>query len=240
MTGAFADILTSRRLEADNLTNLAPSKAGVDVLWDGEVQAEHRLGEPDVQIHLGDTPGMTIHGSGPFIWWRSFRMPSTLDIDEPEGPSSTHVAAVSGFHTAVEVYQVEHDAATWGPETWGRKEIYYDPSVGYLPRFVRSVGVFRGSANCKEYYLIKARPCAAGGFVPVESYEAKFVGDVPKHAHADKLDLEALRPTIAPLVTHLNAIHFVDLHANVYMDGLRATDVIVGKGGPVPVGSMHS
>jgi hypothetical protein len=50
----------------------------------------------------------------------------------------------------------------------------YDPSVGYLPRHVRQLGVSNGLGLCKEFYLVGARPCAQGGFVPTEYYEAIF------------------------------------------------------------------
>lgn len=51
----------------------APSWAGFEVLCDGEVQAEHRLGEPDIQIHLDDAPGMALLGRGPFCWWGTYQ-----------------------------------------------------------------------------------------------------------------------------------------------------------------------
>ena len=58
-------------------------------------------------------------------------------------------------------------------------EIYYDPSVGYLPRYSRINGPLPdGDQAFKEFYLLEARPCASGGFVPAEWYEASyFVSD---------------------------------------------------------------
>jgi len=56
----------------------ALSMAGFDVLADGAVQVEHRRGEPDIQVHLGEQPGMVLLGRGPFCWWGTFQFPSTL------------------------------------------------------------------------------------------------------------------------------------------------------------------
>ena len=57
-------------------------------------------------------------------------------------------------------------------------EVAYDPSVGYLPRFVRSFTLNKDQTYIsRELYLAEARPCTAGGFVPTEWYSTDVVGD---------------------------------------------------------------
>src|SRR5262249_6998843 len=44
--------------EASTSGRPATVRTGFEALLDGEIQADHRLGDPEIQVHLGGSPGM--------------------------------------------------------------------------------------------------------------------------------------------------------------------------------------
>ena len=54
----------------------------------------------------------------------------------------------------------------------------YDPAIGYLPYYVRGFSYNPNSvanrSNFRECYILNSRPCAAGGFVPMEWVDTFF------------------------------------------------------------------
>ncbi len=202
---------------------------GFEVLWDGEIHVEHEFGKPDVEVYLGDPLGMLYTTSGPFLWWGGFRFPSDLKESFPDTVPAIHRAVLGGRELVVAVYQVDRK------ESWGRLEVYHDPSVGYLPRLARYISSSTQGGICKEQYLIEARPCSSGGFVPTKVYEAIFDIGAPKHLDASEFDSQASPPipTYRIRMTLLEATDFKDTKGPVGLERLENAKVIATKGGRV-------
>ena len=59
---------------------------------------------------------------------------------------------------------------------WYQAEVFYDPSKGYMPRYVRLIAVPTADvASIKEVMIQDATPCQEGGFVPAEWCDTQFV-----------------------------------------------------------------
>ena len=82
---------------------------GFEVLWDGEIQVEHRLDMPDVQVHVGGASGMLSSTSGPFLLWGSLKYPSDLRVNFPKSVPVVHRATLGGGELVVAVYEDEFD-----------------------------------------------------------------------------------------------------------------------------------
>ena len=107
---------------------------------------------------------------GPFGWWSDAPFPQILKVYYPGLQPKRHKSTRGGHPVEVEVYTKD------GPRQLDRLEIAYDPSLGYVPRYARGVSHMGGNepAWVKEVFVIAAKPCAAGGFVPIEWYETMF------------------------------------------------------------------
>lgn len=105
---------------------------------------------------------------GPYSWWGE-RFPADLDRVWKGVPNRVVLPGVhSGFATQDLLIRSNADEDAY--------LIAFDPSIGFIPRYSRVV-LDRGTASINEMYLIDARPCSAGGFVPVEWISLRF--DVP-------------------------------------------------------------
>ncbi len=114
-------------------------------------------------------PGMPMR-PGPFRW--GLGTPFPLEIGAAKATVKRRRSRRNGHPVEVEIYEYDRPAGSTIPS---REEISYDPALGYLPRFVRGVGEQDGgNASIFEMYLIAARPCAAGGFVPTEWYDLSY------------------------------------------------------------------
>ena len=82
---------------------------------------------------------------------------------------------MNGYRTEVEIYTQNTDDVR-------SLEVHYDPSIGYLPRYARVCGPGNPTRyGVKEMYMLDARPCKAGGFVPFEWYSVSyFVDNFPR------------------------------------------------------------
>lgn len=139
----------------------------VEALCDEETFAFHSLmpGKSSLHVHtlVGKFPAPLV---GPFTWFSFYRFDRDLAVNYPGASPVGRVAVRVGRPTEVEVYErsVGDDRV--------RREVAYDPGVGHLPRFYRGIayGQDRGRSNASvdEFYLIDAKICSAGGFVPTE------------------------------------------------------------------------
>ncbi len=148
-----------------------------EFLWDGETVCWHEddphpstnssrrnwvsvMAEP-----IGATPRFS-NVKGPFFWGFG-AFPHLLERYRGTVPGR-HQIVKSGRPLDVEVYKQTSPAN----DAFSQLELYYDPSVGFLPRFVRFLeyNPENDRAAVMEYFLADARPCASGGFVPYESY----------------------------------------------------------------------
>ena len=213
--------------------NFTAADKGFEVLWDGEIQVEHRLDLPDVQVHVGDAEGMLYTTSGPFLWWGILKYPSHLRVNFPKSVPIVHRATLGGRELVVAVYEDEFD-----PNGWARLEVWHDPAVEYLPRFARYVVGYTSAGRCREYFLVDAKPCSHGGYVPTKVYEANFDIDPPKRLLASEFDgrAPAPRPRSQIHMRRLEATEFRDSKEAVHLEKLENVKTIAAKGGSVPLG----
>jgi hypothetical protein len=209
-----------------------PAAKGFEVLWDGEVQLEHRFDGKDVQVHLGDNLGILYTTSGPFLLWATLKYPSQLRVNFPRSVPAIHRASLAGRELVVAVYQDEFE-----PNGWARLEVWHDPNVGFLPRFARYVVGGGPGGRCREYFLIAARSCASGGFVPTLVYEAIFDTDRPKPVDASEFDSRAPAPVPRGQISmrHLDAVDFNDIKRPAALEKLENVEIIAAVGGVAPL-----
>ncbi len=210
------------------------SKISIEVLTDGWIQAEHRSTDGAVQIHINADPGLARLGRGPYMWWGSFRFPSSIKTDFEDASPSTFESSLGGYKTIVSVYQ-----KNYGPGGGDyRVEIHFDPSIGYLPRFARSIGVSGKNVYCKELYLIEAKSSTDGGFVPTEYFDAAFsAAPVSLPSTSVTLDFKSIKPLGTVKIGHLQNSKFSSLTGPVAITNLEMVKVIAGRGGFVPLSS---
>ncbi len=106
----------------------------IEVLWGGGIQAEHKVGSPDLNVFYHGNAGLALRGRAPNCWWGTFRFPDSMLEEFGRKPNSVHETEVYSIPTVVEVYQRDLP-----DNCWYRIQIYYDPSIMFLPRYVRSV-----------------------------------------------------------------------------------------------------
>lgn len=227
------------RMEAGKVSCRVVFIPKVEALWDGELLIGHQehphykniRGNPgwsivNVDVINDELAGYLGTGAGPFNW-RGWIFPHMLRFYKAQ-PGRRRVMRW-GNPTEVEVYR-EGEAEGKG---WRRIEVSYDPAIGYLPRLVRSIGYNpeRDAAGCSEIYLTEARPCAAGGFVPVEWYNLLF--EVPnfKSRFPDYDESTDLAPATLVAMVRFRGMGFRDLKRPVALTEVKDVHTISGTGG---------
>jgi hypothetical protein len=201
-----------------------------ELLFGGEFQAYHPLGFGIIDILATESAKGLIPGTGPFRWWDPAGFPHMIE-EKMSGARLERLTALHDGHpTEVEVYSLEGTAGD--DRTW--MEIAYDPSVGYLPRYSRMTFTVpnKKSAWVKQFYLVDARPCAAGGFVPTEWYETyfsvdDFLGRYPEFTHQTLLSPTSRQSRVG----YFRATKFEDRRSAVALDHLDGVRMIAAPGG---------
>ena len=210
-----------------------------EMIYDGQSVAFHPLGKEDgLTIHVmnSDRPALICRGPFMYLWPRPF--PDWLG-DAIPGVKPTYKTAIrGGRNTEVATYRRD------GTNGYSLVEVCYDPSIGYLPRYVRFLahatrGEKKGYADCKEMYLLDARPCAEGGFVPCEFYELSF-GSKGFPADYLEVDYDTITGFAANSVSmgHFLVTKFEDRKTPVKLDHLDGMMYISGIGGTIPLGRV--
>ena len=215
----------------------------VEALWDGRILLSHhhvrgsQLQDGDALWQYVDArlvarnPGVLGDGRAPFYWGFTYTFPHILDSLFNKIEPVRRASIRGGHPVDVEIYRLEFDG---GHGT--QFEVSYDPSIGYLPRFARSFDLVPdGPGIVKEMYLVDARPCRAGGFVPTEWFTAEFVVDRLRERFPNYSDDTVLRPKGRVGGGHFLATSFRDRNSPVALTDLRNVHTIVGVGGSVPL-----
>lgn len=223
----------SSRNQHHRIPTARTSQIGVDVLWNGEIQAEHHLKDPVINVHDHGSPGMALIGRAPTCWWGTFRFPETLWSDFGKLTPTLLRTNVGDYSNQTEIYQMGNY-----PKDWYEFQIYYDPNIGFLPRYVRSVAISGSDSTlCKEIFLIDAQSCKAGGFVPLEWYELEYSGELPAVRQDAQSTGDPPRPRLKTMyLAHIKAIEFQDFDdvASMSVDGVNR---IAAKGGSISLSS---
>lgn len=221
-----------------------------EAIWDGETLASHSHSMPFDKSQNMDSsaslvwqciqlervieePANLQDGRGPFYWGFTYTFPQIIGAKfsgvEPIRTTSTR----GGFPVEVEVYR--SDQANGARFQF---EVSYDPSIGYLPRFARVLFVSPDqSAITKEMYLVDAKPCKAGGFVPVEWYDtAVMIENFGKSFPNYNADT-ALTPAGQSSFSRFRAQSIETLSREVALTDLKGVHTISTVGGWIPLRS---
>ena len=210
-----------------------------EYLTDGEVTAYHLLddGSP---LRLSVSDRLRIVHHGPF-YFKSEDFIAYLDRLLGEmSPTVVKQGTRGGHPCEVAIYKAETDDG----KPRDVVELSYDPSIGYLPRFIRTL--YRddrgeGSMEVTEIYLTEARMSEAGGFAPTEWYRASFAVDDFDTEYPNYSDDTVLRPTYREVgLTHFRVTEFEDLGGPIRFDHLEGVREVMGPGGIAPLPSGTS
>ena len=209
-----------------------------EALFDGDTLAEHvidfrydPLNGKAIAVTKAASRDLAPSGKGPYSWWE-FPFPYYLYIKFAETtPRIVHLNR-GPFPTDVEVYTKN---TNYG---WLRLEVAYDPAIGYVPRHTRLISHDRaGETFVREFYLVEARPCKAGGFVPMEWYSVLLKYSDFDSAYPSYDVDSVLVPREASLsANHFKATEFRDYSEDVALTYLDGIEEIVAAGGRVRIG----
>jgi len=223
-----------RLAEPDSRDGPLPS---CELISDGALAAYHYL-RADASLLYVDPRGTTFPLVGPLTWCMGNRFDMDLASRHAGADVQRVKASWGGRPTEVEIYE----------KTSGdfrlRDEVWYDPSIGHLPRFIRGMayGVGNGESNAsvREVYVTDARACAAGGFAPTEWYSHmyhvdNFTSAYPSYDHTTKLS-----PSDGGTLVRFHTLAFTDRTTPVRLEHLEAIDEIVAPGGWIDLKSAPS
>lgn len=190
-----------------------------------------------INVWANGEPGYLALGKSPFFWNLTHPFPQFLRVHFPGAEPKRRRTVRNGRPVEVEVYKKMQS-----PVDWLQTEVAYDPSVGYLPRYVRcihfstTITTFIG-----EFFLIDAKPCAAGGFVPTEWYDTDFGFEKFGTRFPDYNDETVLKPTGKAGVSHFQATSIKDRAGPVALTELDGVDSVASAGGRMTLGpGVHS
>ena len=137
---------------------------------------------------------------------------------------------MNGYRTEVEIYTQNTDDVR-------SLEVHYDPSIGYLPRYARVCGPGNPTRyGVKEMYMLDARPCKAGGFVPFEWYSVSyFVDNFPRRfpAYDHKTVLKPSYHLVG--IGHYKMLRMNDRKKPVTLEKLTGITRIATNEGAIPL-----
>lgn len=170
-----------------------------EILFDDQGLAFHFLDDDFVRLQNLDRVPVPLYG--PFAWWDVYPFPTNLDAEYAEATRSRKSTLRHGRAVELEVY---HQVF---PQGFRQIEISYDPSVNFLPRYIKAFSVSEksGVAAVRETYLLNAVPCKSGGVLPTEWYETSYrVSDFAEQ-YRTYTDHTILKPTGKVVVGHFTA-----------------------------------
>jgi len=163
-----ADLKIKRK--ATDFVNHIPK---YEMIYNGNTVAYHNLRTSTLEVQATDRPGLLGPGNGPFIWWGMHPFPQMLEAYLPVKTTTRRTSTRGGHFVEVETH------ASQNASGWQRIEVSYDPSVGYLPRYMRMIVHYDegNMAYVKEFYLISTAMSSGGGFIPTDWYQTFFEVD---------------------------------------------------------------
>ena len=212
-----------------------PIRRPMEVLFDGQTAAWHKIGPSGQAIEIIATNRPPYVSHGPFHWSSDVFPKYITEQDFVGTKPQSRASSRGGRPTELAIYRKE------SPTHWYQAEIHYDPSVGYLPRFVRLIGDYKSDAGGsigvgKEFYLVNATPCASGGFIPTEWYYLGFTVDNFGKSYPDYSPDTQIKLRGRVAVGHFKATNFRNIAGPVVLDQLSEVRWVSGKGGAVPLG----
>lgn len=188
-----------------------------------------QVSTPYLLVWDHEFPAVLGSGTGPFLWWGVHPFPQLLDYHTPGANPEHRTSQRDGHPVEVEIYEHEPGRA---PGVIARIEVSYDPSVGYLPRYARTLYIYKDKdeAHVTEMYMIETRRCSAGGFVPTEWYDTGFIVSGFTKRYPKYNDDTFLEPSQRIRLGHFKATEFKDRSAPVGMERLEGVQGIMARG----------
>ncbi len=158
------------RLEEERRAGRGTVRTPIEYLFDSEIVASHQLGSREVSVVPGTQTDIYLKSPiGPFSWG-SFKFPEVLTHSWKQSTRKAFASSHGGYATQDVLYSKTLN------ETEKTLLVAFDPSVGFLPRYARTMAYSRADdlAGIEEMYLVDARRCSYGGWVPVEWIQARF------------------------------------------------------------------
>jgi len=209
-----------------NLVNAFP----FECLYDESFFAYHRFDERKYFLEARRIQRTFLDLYGPFEWWHK-PFPFILKSEFGNARVTRRASTLSGRRLETEIYRQEEEGATV------QLLIHYDPALGYLPRYIRGWSYPHNPAlnksNVKEFYLVSASPCAAGGFIPTEWVDTFFAVrnfDPNSPDYSDDMPLKAAGRVS---LSHFKLVELRNQKGEVGMDQLQEVKLLGSFGGVV-------
>lgn len=201
-----------------------------EMLYDGDAAAWHDFRGSATVVNTSRPPYFTV---GPFMWFGDRPFPAMLNVHFKGLTPRISPATKGGSALEVETYE-----ADLGPARY-RVAIFYDPAIGFLPRYVRALTCYEDRTYATELFLIEAAQCKAGGFFPLDWYSLTMIhgGDLRGAPLDGGLELRPTSGTV--VVNQFHVVRFGDLLEPVsfrYAGVLKKLNTVggsVGVAGPV-------
>ncbi len=210
-----------------------------ELIYDGERAAFHTLqGESDsprsnILVYYPSLREPNGLGGAPFYWWGKCRFPIVIEDEFKDARRESAHPVVNGFATELEIY-------TKNTTGLGCLEVYYDPSMGYIPRYIRITGPGNPrDQSFKELYVLNAQPCAAGGFVPLEWYEVSYYVDDFRRHYPTYDYKTVVRPSFHLVgLGHYKAVRMTDRKKPVALEKMKGIAKISTSEGTVSLNAV--
>ncbi|WP_422927306.1 hypothetical protein [Singulisphaera sp. PoT] len=177
---------------------------------DMEVFAYHHFKQKQPYVFIESAKYPRFNVFGPTNW---MEIPFLAQI-ETTYKNSEVTRKKTLFHdhpTESELYTVDNGKMTL------KLLVLYDPSIGYVPRYLRGMSYKSNEAApqviCKEVFLLEAKPCSAGGFIPTEWCETFYTAAKFDPSQADRWDAK-FSYTTKIIADHFKAGSISDLKGN--------------------------
>ncbi len=201
-----------------------------EALTDGDTYVYHYLFSGESVIHFEkrstDPPLLVV---GPFTWASFYRFDREIENRYSSVIVEHKAGELAGRRVETEVY----DKVTNNVHV--KEEIFYDPAIGYVPRYCRAIaytsGNHGGPASVRELYVLDAKRCSLGGFVPTEWYRATYH---VKDSEANYNDVVApLAPSDSVSLVHFVADKVEDGGGPVRIEEMAGVTQILATGGVI-------
>jgi hypothetical protein len=209
----------------------------IESIYDGETRAAHVIDDQItadrgyvINVFHDGEPGLISLGKGPLLWWISYPFPKFLQVHFSGIAPKRFTGVCGGRPVEIEVYRKEQS------QGWTQVEAFYDPAIGYLPRFASLISdLGNGTTSIKEIYVTEALPCAAGGFVPTEWYGLHFRIRGFKSRYPDYDAETALPPGTRVAIERFKGANLTSVSGPVGLTHLAGVHTLSTPGGRLPL-----
>ncbi len=201
-----------------------------ELIWDDNTYAYHYLMPGESALHL-ETKIVRppLFALGPFTWKRRYRFDREHDAEHSNAEVEHKIGERGGRRLEIEIYRMKREGSQL------RKEVAYDPEIGYIPRYLRTISFGmekgRGPASVLELYVTDAQLSGTGGFVPTKWYLVAYHVSDFASKYPGYNDETRLTPSDTPQLTHLRVLKMEGQEGPVKLDEMEGVKQIMAPGG---------